>query len=184
MGLVFKIAATPEEFEQIHRLNYETFVEEIPQHHRNPERRLVDKFHDQNTYLICLDDAGLAGMVAMRAQRPFSLDSKLPNLDFYLPAGRSVVEIRLLAIRRQRRKGKILLGLLRMIAEQGREKGYNLAIISGTTRQLRMYRNIGFEPFGPLVGTADAPYQPMRVTLESFREHIGRLVEESERKAG
>ena len=51
---VFKFANEDWEFEQIHRLNYRTFVEEIPQHHASPTHRLVDKFHAENTYLICL----------------------------------------------------------------------------------------------------------------------------------
>ena len=38
--LVFKVATDDWEFEQIHRLNYRTFVEEIPQHPANPERRI------------------------------------------------------------------------------------------------------------------------------------------------
>jgi hypothetical protein len=40
-GLTFRIARTEADFEQIHRLNYETFVEEIPQHGEDPERRLI-----------------------------------------------------------------------------------------------------------------------------------------------
>jgi hypothetical protein len=38
--LRFRIADSEEEFEAIHRLNYRTFVEEIPQHPANPERRI------------------------------------------------------------------------------------------------------------------------------------------------
>src|SRR5437870_4503462 len=60
-SLTFKIATEPWEFEQIHRLNYLTFVEEIPQHHPNPEQRLVDRFHAENTYLICLCGQELVG---------------------------------------------------------------------------------------------------------------------------
>ena len=52
--LVFKFATEDWEFELIHRLNYKTFVEEIPQHQASPAQRLVDKFHAENTYLICL----------------------------------------------------------------------------------------------------------------------------------
>ena len=48
----FKVATEPEELEQVHRLNYRTFVEEIPQHRANSERSLVDKFHDDNVYVI------------------------------------------------------------------------------------------------------------------------------------
>ena len=62
-SLRFKIANEEWEFEAIHRLNYKTFVEEIPQHARNPEQRLVDKLHAENTYAICLSGDRLVGMV-------------------------------------------------------------------------------------------------------------------------
>ena len=67
--LTYKIATEASEFEAIHRLNYDTFVEEIPQHTANPERRLVDRFHAQNTYVICLDGPpdGRDGLRPMRA---------------------------------------------------------------------------------------------------------------------
>ena len=97
-SLVFKIASEDWEFEQIHRLNYMTFVEEIPQHEQNASETLVDQFHEENTYFICLDDREVVGMIALRAKRPFSLDKKLENLDAYLPPGRSVCEIRLLSV--------------------------------------------------------------------------------------
>jgi aspartate aminotransferase-like enzyme/GNAT superfamily N-acetyltransferase len=171
--LVYKIAETDAEFEQIHRLNYQTFVEEIPQHAPSPERRLVDKFHAENTYLIALVDGELAGMLAVRDRRPFSLDQKLPDLDGYLPPGRLICELRLLAIeasQRKQRGGRILQGILELLREHGFKKHYNLAVISGTTRQLKLYRHMGFVPFGPQVGSAEAPYQPMYLTLEVFKE--------------
>src|SRR5213594_3086762 len=92
--LVFKFASEDWELEQIHRLNYKTFVEEIPQHDASPNHRLVDKFHHENTYLICLSNQKLAGMLAARGNRPFSLDQKLANLDSFLPARRRICEIR------------------------------------------------------------------------------------------
>jgi len=46
--LNFKIADQEWEFNEIHKLNYETFVEEIPQHKANSEKYLVDKFHEEN----------------------------------------------------------------------------------------------------------------------------------------
>lgn len=169
--LVFKFATEDWEIEQIHRLNYRTFVEEIPQHKSSPTHRLVDKFHAENTYLICLDDQKVVGMLAARGNRPFSLDQKLPELDTHLPKGRTVCEIRLLAIDksfRGSRGGQILSGLLALLWQHGVERGYDLAIISGTMRQLRLYQHLGFVPFGPVVGTGDAQFQPMYVTLETF----------------
>jgi aspartate aminotransferase-like enzyme len=169
--LVFKFANEDWEFEQIHRLNYKTFVEEIPQHQPSASPRLVDKFHAENTYLICLQNQKLAGMLAVRGNRPFSLDQKLPNLDSYLPPGRTICEIRLLAIEKKfrgTRSGQILQGILALLWQHGVEKGYDLAIISGTTRQFKLYQHLGFVPFGPLVGAGEAQFQPMYVTLETF----------------
>jgi len=166
--LVFKFASEDWEFEEIHRLNYKTFVEEIPQHKASPTQRLVDKFHAENTYLICLCGRKLAGMLAARSSRPFSLDQKLENLDSYLPTGRKVCEIRLLAVERKFRGAQVLQGILALLWQHGVEKGYDLAIISGTPRQFRLYQHLGFVPFGPTVGVGEAQFQPMYVTLETF----------------
>jgi len=169
-SLKFRIATEDWEFEAIHRLNYKTFVEEIPQHQQSGEKRLIDKFHRENTYVICLDNDLLVGMLAMRSNRPFSLDQKLPNLDSYLPVGRSIVEIRLLSVEKEYRNGYVFRGLLGLVLEFGKAKGYNFAIISGTTRQERLYRHLGFIPFGPLLGSGDARFQPMYLTLETIEE--------------
>ena len=169
--LTFKVATEDWEVEQIHRLNYKTFVEEIPQHEPSASQRLVDKFHAENTYLICLQNQKLVGMLAVRGSRPFSLDKKLPNLDSYLPAGRTICEIRLLAIEKKfrgARGGQVLQGILALLWQHGVEKSYDLAIISGTTRQFKLYQHLGFVPFGPVVGDSDAQFQPMYVTLETF----------------
>ncbi|MCI0482808.1 MAG: GNAT family N-acetyltransferase, partial [Candidatus Dadabacteria bacterium] len=166
--LLYKIAALESEFEQIHRLNYKTFVEEIPQHGENPERRLVDKFHSENTYIICLDGGELAGMLAVRDKRPFSLDQKIPGLDSYLPDSRSLCELRLLSVRKERRYRKVLLGLFTKLAAYCEEKKYDLAIISANVAQGKLYRNLGFIPFGPEVGSEGARYQPMYLTPESY----------------
>jgi len=85
MGLMYKIADQTWEFESIHKPNYKTFVEEIPQHEQTEERKRIDSFHEENTYLICLDGQKLVGMVAVRRKRPFSLDKKIPHLDEWLP---------------------------------------------------------------------------------------------------
>lgn len=166
--LCFKVASEPDEFEQIHRLNYETFVEEIPQHPANPERRLVDRFHAENTYLIALHGPALAGMVAVRDRRPFSLDAKLPDLDRYLPRHQSLCELRLLAVARAYRSPRVFQGLLAQLAAVADARGYDLAVISGTVRQLGLYAALGFTAFGPLVGQEPALFQPLYLTLASY----------------
>ena len=175
-ALTFKIASEPWEFEQIHRLNYKTFVDEIPQHPSNEQEILIDRFHEQNTYAICLQGREVVGMMALRCERPFSLDQKLGNLEQYLPPGRDkIAEIRLLATEKDRRGGRIFAGLMTASARHLVKHGYDTAVISGTTRQLRLYRHMGFIPFGHLIGTPGAMYQPMYLTRERFEEAIHSL---------
>ena len=170
--LIFKVAHTPEEFEAIHALNYRTFAEEIPQHAPNAERRLVDKFHAENIYLIACAGTKLAGMIVLRDRRPFSLDAKLPNLDAHMPPGRRWVEVRLLAVEKAWRGSEVFAGLMQLLERQVTARGIDAAVVSATTRQRKLYEHLGFEPFGPLVGREGAWYQPMQVTLEKFRQRI------------
>ncbi|MGG0077513.1 aminotransferase class V-fold PLP-dependent enzyme [Bacillus wiedmannii] len=169
MGLIYKVADQVWEFERIHKLNYKTFVEEIPQHEETKDRFRIDRFHEENTYLICLDDDTLVGMVALRGKRPFSLDYKISNLDSYLQEhGENVYEIRLLSVEREYRNGRALLGLIRFLHRYLILIGYELALISATTRELPLYEQMGFKSFHTLVGTEEAAFQPMYVTPAMF----------------
>ena len=162
-GLVFKQAAERWEFEEISQLNYASFVEEVPQHPVNDDRLLVDQFHDENTYFICRRAAELVGMICVRDRRPFSLDQKLGRLEDYLPQaeGAKLCEVRLLAVRPDMRRSRVLPGLLTMMARYCQEGGYDYVVMSGRVSQQPLYRHIGFIPFGPVVGDESAPYQPM-----------------------
>ncbi len=173
--LWFGPATRDDEFEQIFRLNHQTFSAEIPQHAARKDGRLVDRFHSENEYVICKDNEDVVGMIALRARRPFSLDEKLPDLDRYLPPNRSLCEIRLLAVRPGYRQGCVLPGLVRELARVCRQRGHEYAVISGTTRQLKLYAHLGFESFGPLVGKPGACYQPMGIAIERFSSKVAWL---------
>jgi aspartate aminotransferase-like enzyme len=172
-GLCFKMASEPWEFEQIHRLNYRTFVEEIPQHHPNSDGRLIDRFHDRNVYFVCLQGRQVVGMISVHFDRPFSVDQKVGDIERYLPPGtKNLAEIRLLATEKEHRGGRMFVGLISAVGTYLAERGCDVALISGTTRQLKLYRHLGFEPFGPLVGTPGAMYQPMYITRQRFKDVI------------
>ena len=170
--IVFKLVDQTWELEEISALNYRTFVEEIPQHAPNDGRVLCDSFHSQNTYIIAVRDRQLLGMVAVRDQRPFSLDRKLSDLDSYLPAHHHACEVRLLATEPKHRHTRLAYGLLAMLVRYCKIRGYDLAVISGTLRQLRLYEHLGFQAFGPRVGTSEALYQPMYITPARLRLQI------------
>ncbi len=171
-ALIFDVAG-PADDDAICALNYQTFVEEIPQHAPNPSKRLVDRYHGQNTYLVARDGTEIVGMVAVRAERPFSLDIKVANLDRYLPPHQGLCEVRLLCVKAGRRREPVFAGLMDRVMQLGRERGYDLAVISGTTRQARLYGHMGFVAFGGEVGTDQARYQPMYMTMSAFERDTG-----------
>lgn len=173
MSFVFKIAETPTEFEQIHQLNYETFVEEIPQHEQNDAHTLIDKFNDENTYIICLKDERVIGMIAVRSKRPFSLDKKVGEIERHLSFKiESPVEIRLLAVEKAYRNGRAFLGLAQALVRHCLKVGYDAAFISGTVREQKLYGQLGFIPFAYLTGSEEAAFQPMYLTRATFDEGI------------
>jgi GNAT superfamily N-acetyltransferase len=166
---IFKLASEPSEFRQIFQLNYDSFVEEIPQHAPNAEHTLQDKFHDKNSYIICLTKDGiLAGMLSIADERPYSLDAKIDNLDEYLIPDEKSCEIRLLAVKPDYRSSFVFFGLANALADYCQEKGYTIAFISGTTRQLKLYKHLGFVPFGDLVGQEGVQFQPMYKTADGL----------------
>lgn len=134
---------------------------------------MIDPFHKENTYLICLDGKTVAGMIAVRDKKSFSLHWKVPNLKSYLPSHRSICEIRLLAVEPSYRNSKVFFGLIRLLYRY--LKGhYDVAVISSTTRELNPYTHMRFIPFYHLVDPESAQYHPMYLTPANFEQSPGR----------
>ena len=73
-------------------------------------------------------------------------------------------------------KGGIAVMTAQHLARFCLQHKYDLAVISGTTRQLKLYKQMGFVPFARLVGTEDALYQPMYLTKDTYKASLaGRL---------
>ncbi len=179
-GLQFKIADQAHEFEAIHRLNYQTFVAEIPQHDPQSDERLVDRFHAENIYVIALHGPDLAGMVALRFHRPFSVEQKAPEVMASLPPDQQWCEIRLLAVEPNYRGTPVLAGLLRLVIATAQAHHCGAALISATTRQLKLYHHLGFRPIGGLVGRESAWYQPMWNTIARLHASVPFLADRGE----
>ncbi|CAM3842388.1 aminotransferase class V-fold PLP-dependent enzyme [Mesobacillus zeae] len=169
-----KIARTPQEFDEIAQLNYATFVEEIPQHEPNETKRKVDRFHDGNTYLLVYKNTKMVAMLTFRDQRPFSLDEKIGAVETHLPQEVCVklCEMRLLAVKKEYRTGRVFLRLTQAVYNFAYDQGYTAVVISGTTREQKLYTQMGFVQFAEAVGTADAQFLPMVLTRERFQKHL------------
>jgi aspartate aminotransferase-like enzyme len=184
MKFSVKMADTPQEFEQIHRLNYLTFVEEIPQHSdkTNEQGVLVDKFHFKNTYFVVKDGDEVIGMVCYSNERPFSVDAKIPNLDQFLTETIiSPCEVRLLAVKENYRHHRDIIALLldACIEYAFSVKANDCAVVTAYSKQIQLYASIGFKPIGPMLQDGSAQFQAMMITLADFPKDwmIGRVIE-------
>lgn len=127
-SLTYKIAQTEKEYEQIYQLNYKTFVEEIPQHQENQQHQLIDRFDDENIYVIAKQEEEVIAMICVRDKRPFSLDEKLSDLDEQLGLYGELCEIRLLSIKQEYRKGLVFFRLVSELVSYCLKQGYTVAL--------------------------------------------------------
>ena len=158
---LFKRAESEQEFEQVHRLNHRTFVDEIPQHQPTGTGALVDKFHHKNVYLIVLRDDRVVGMVSTHDQPPFSVADRLPDPKVLDRHGTRPLEVRLLAIEPRERNNTLFFGLIWTLYAYAQKNGYTHLFISGVEKRQKLYERLGFVPLGPAVGCGEAAFVPM-----------------------
>jgi predicted N-acetyltransferase YhbS len=171
---LFKRAEGAAEIEQIHRLNYRTFVEEIPQHVSCEPGRLVDKYHHKNTYFVAVCEQRVVGMISVHDRPPFSVASRLPDPAILARQDRTRMEVRLLAVEPAHRGGPLMIGLLWLALDHATGR-YDDVYISGVMERVPMYERLGFRPLGPAVADGSAAFVPMRVSFP-LDERVAQLV--------
>lgn len=172
---VFKRAESTFEFEEIHRLNFRTFVNEIPQHPDPGTGLLVDKFHHKNAYFIVLCHNRVVGMLSGHDQPPFSVADRLADATILQRPGIRPLEVRLLAIEPDKRNSTVFFGLLWSLYGYAQEKGYTHLFISGLKERVRLYKRLGFEQLGPPVSHGKAAFVPMVLTVGQLPARLERL---------
>jgi len=169
----FKLADRDEEIEQIHRLNHRTFAEELGQHAAHSDGRLVDKFHDKNSYFVALSENRVVGMVSIHDRPPYSVEDRLPDPTVLHRAGARPAEVRLLAVEPDHRAGLVFGGLVWSALIYARQR-YTEVYISGVAERVALYERLGFRPLGPAVACGKAAFVPMSVQFP-LDENVERL---------
>lgn len=172
---IFKPAESAAELEQVHGLNYSTFVREIPQHHDPGDGRLVDKFHEKSLYFVALRDNRVVGMLSVHDRPPFSVADRLPDPGILEAPGIRPIEVRLLAIQPDERHGAVFGGLAWSVMQHVRGSGHTHLYISGFEDRTPMYERLGFETLGPAVGAHGARFVPMCLPVTRMESLHARL---------
>jgi aspartate aminotransferase-like enzyme len=185
--LLIKIADTDDEIEQVHRLNYETFVQEVGQHPPNADGRLVDVHHARNIYFVAKKGPLVVGMICLTPFDgvSFSIEKRLKDPRVIDQYRAEAIEIRLLAVRKDTRATVVFARLAHALADYAIGKGFRYGLISGITTREGLYRRFGFQALGEPVPTGAAWFVPMVVGLERFltyaRQNRGFVGEEGVR---
>lgn len=179
---VFKIADQPGEMAQLHRLNWQTFVREVPQHEDPGDGRLVDKFHDKNMYIVAVRDGAVIGMLAVHDRAPFSVEDKLADPSVLDGLGPRPLEVRLLAVEPSHRHSFVLAGLGLAVLRFARDQGYSHLLISGFVDRLRMYERMGFTALGPAVKSGQVEFVPMVAHVDRMPANVQETSERITRK--
>ncbi len=172
--VVFKLAESPHEIEQVHRLNYQAFVREVPQHSDPGSDCLIDKFHDKNVYFIALRNEQVVGMVSAHDRPPFSVCDRLKDPQAIDRLGGRPLEVRLLAIEPTQRCSIVFAGLMGALWEYAQARRYTHVLISGLVQRRSMYERMGFRPLGPAVRSGQADFVPMVLDLRDLPANVVR----------
>lgn len=172
----FKVAKTDAEVDQVHRLNYDTFVREVAHYGDPGTDRLIDKFHAKNTYLIALHGGDVVGMAALHDRPPFSIASRVVDPHILERPGERPLEVRLLAIRPAHRHRPVFSGLMWIIHEHARRSGHTRLLISALEERVSIYLKLGFRSLGPAVRSGQAAFVPMALDLDQPPECLRRTV--------
>jgi aspartate aminotransferase-like enzyme/predicted N-acetyltransferase YhbS len=176
--------AGPEDEAAVAELNYRTFVQELGQYTDDGSGLRQDKFHGKNHYMLCEREGELVGMVAVHDQPPFSVSARLPDGQTVESLSKRPLEVRLLSVRPDLRRGPLAMALMYSVLRFARENHYQELWISGVTGQRRLYTRLGFETLGPSVPQGKAAFAPMRMRISEIPESKMRLLRATLRRNG
>jgi len=165
---VFTRATSAEDDKQIHELNFQTFVREVPQHIDPGNGQLVDKFHAKNQYFLARRDGEIVGMIAVHDEAPFSVTKRLPDPNILPGLGSKPIEVRLLAIQPDQRNRMVFAGLLWLVYQYINDGEYSHLLISAFADRLTLYHRLGFQELGPAVPDGEASFVPMVCRPDQF----------------
>jgi aspartate aminotransferase-like enzyme len=177
---LLKVAETPAELEEVHKLNYRTFVREIPQHADRGDGRLVDKFHDRNVYFIAIREGRVVGMVSAHGRPPFSIAEKLADPSVLARLGEKLIEVRLLAVEPEERSSMVFAGLGWCLHRYAQRSGGTHLVISGISDRRRLYERLGFSAIGPAVQSGAAWFIPMAKRVGEEPEALASVINKME----
>lgn len=150
-----------EEREEIYRIRYQVYAEELHQHHENKEMKLKDDLDAFNEYIIAKVGNEIAGFISITPPNgKYSID-KYRARDTLPFLYHNAYELRILTVVEKYRKNKISLYLLYALARYVSIKNGDLVIGIGRDVLMDFYKSIGFIDAGEEIYSGKVVYRLM-----------------------
>lgn len=170
-GVIYKEADQEDEFEQIFRLNHDTFAGELPQHAPRSDGRLIDKFHHRNRYVIAKVGDEVVGMscITFPGEEGFSIEEKMTHPEKLDGIRDRALELRLLIIKKPYRKFALYLGMAERCSEICLSVPYcDYALLSAVKGRETIYARYGFKPIDVPKRIGELEFLPMAMSRSHF----------------
>lgn len=160
--IIVKYAESDDEFEQIYRLNHETYANELGQEPATQDGRLLDKLQDRCDYLIAKKEDKLVGLAAItRPGNVFSLESSLDDPSIVARVKKDACEFRRVAIVPEFRYQGLYVLLIESLAQYCIKNNISYVFTSAIVDNVKLYKKAGFFTFDKQFSKGRAIYQPM-----------------------
>ena len=166
--------ATANDREQIYALRHAVYAEELHQHARNNDQRLMDALDDSNVYLIAEAGGELAGFISITPPSAprFSVEKYIPCSELPFERNAGLFEARLLTVSPQHRgtlvATALMYGTLRYVEAQGGTRIIGI----GRREVLPVYRKVGFETLGCEIQAGAVLFELMSATTEQLHKKL------------
>ncbi|SBS27172.1 hypothetical protein MSP8887_00558 [Marinomonas spartinae] len=155
---------TKQDWNSIHSINWQIYVNELQQHNTAPGvTHLIDRNHEINTYVVAESQEQIIGFLAITAftGQPFSFEKRLPDATFVDAFRHKAIEVRLLSLMPEHRNISNFFKLGSFVKNWIKDNGYDYVFVSGIDKAIDLYKMIGFVPIAPEVNEGKVNYTPM-----------------------
>jgi histidinol-phosphate/aromatic aminotransferase/cobyric acid decarboxylase-like protein/GNAT superfamily N-acetyltransferase len=166
--------SSPDDREQIYRIRYEVYAEELGQHLPNSQKRLTDRLDAFNEYIVAREGDYVWGFVSITppGEGGYSVDKYVPpdELPFIRDAG--LFEVRLLTVAPDARRTKLAAALMYAALRYVEAHGGTRIVAIGRREVLDLYRRAGLHLLGREIVSGAVRFELMSATVAELRDHL------------
>ena len=150
---------------------HDVYSSELGYYPRSPEMRFEDAFGDETFYIVVMDEGQIVGVQGvLLCSNDYPMRQRVNGSKFLDGIGPGGVELRLLAIAKDKRKSDIFLAIVMGINHFLRSRSHlSFALTSAKAGNVPLYEKVGFKTFAEseVFGSTSFHMHASRQTLEA-----------------